>query len=295
MKILGRIIKWLILLLYFISLIYILLENVKYSDFFGIPYYTIPAIAVISILITGYNYIKIYLKVNVLEFEFTSIVNHTFRTPLTRIMWSLKEIKDTETTKETLLYTQNIENAASRILNIVDILVGLQEVDNRASYFFKPLSIREIMESSISKYREVINEKKFNFKISTFTDIPLLTADLKKMTFVFDVIMENALYYTPQGGNITVGAKRERDKIIFYAADSGIGLTFRDRMRIFSRFFRSERARHTYTDGMGLGLYLAKQIVKKHGGKMYAKSKGINKGTTVFVELPIKNSNGQIK
>ena len=295
MKMLSRIIKWFVLLLYFISLIYILLNNDYYSEYFSIPYYIIPGISVISIILTGYSYIKIYLKVNILEAEFTSIVNHTFRTPLTRIMWALKELKESQYDKETLLYLQNIENSSSRILNIVDVLVGMQEVDNRASYFFKPLSIREIMETSISKYREVINEKKFNFKISTFTDIPLLTADLKKMSFVFDVIMENALYYTPQGGNITVGAIKKHNKIIFYATDSGIGLTFRDRMRIFSKFFRSERARHIYTDGMGLGLYLAKKIVEKHGGNIKAKSKGQDKGTTILVELPIKHSNGQIK
>jgi signal transduction histidine kinase len=162
----------------------------------------------------------------------------------------------------------------------------MKDVGNKSTYFFKPTSLRVIVEGSISKYRKVIEEKKFNFRIGTFNDIPLLTADLKKLSFVFDVIVENALYYTPAGGSITLDAKLENNKVTFYAVDSGIGLSFMERMRIFSRFYRADRARLMYTDGMGLGLYLAKKIVKSHGGKIYAKSRGINKGATFFVELP---------
>jgi signal transduction histidine kinase len=253
----------------------------------------IPFIAFISVIKVGIVFIKLYLQVNIIEFEFTSIVNHTFRTPLTKIVWALKELKESEINKEKLLYLQNIDNSAQRILNIVDILVGMQDVDNKSSYFFKPVSVRQIIEESISKYRSIIDEKKFNFKIALFTDIPPLTADLKKMAFVFDSLMENALWYTPQGGDITIGCEKQKDRVIFYYKDSGIGITWRER-RIFSKFYRSIIARKMNTDGMGLSLYLSKIIVEKHGGRMYRKSKGRNKGTTFYIELPMDTKSGQI-
>ncbi len=295
MKKAWRIVKWFFLLLYFLSLIYILLNNEYYYEYFRIPWFLIPAITVISIIMAGISYIKIYLKVNIIEYEFMSIVNHTFRTPLTRIVWALKEMRENELDKQKLLYIQNVDNSANRILNIVDILVGMQDVDNKASYFWSPISIRKVIEGSISKYRAIIDQKKFNFKISLFTEIPPLTADLKKMSFVFDAIMENALWYTPDGGNITLGCINKPKKVIFYAEDSGIGMDARDKRRIFTRFYRGDIARKMNTDGMGLSMYLAKKIIEKHGGKIYVKSKGLGKGSKFFIELPISRKSGEIK
>ncbi len=295
MKIFRRIAKWLVMIVYFLCLTIILLDNNHYAHFWNIPVWIVPTVAALSIICAGYSYIMMYLKVNVLEFEFTSIVNHTFRTPLTKIIWALKELKPIETDNQKQLYLQNIENSADRILDIVDILVGIQDVNNRASYFFKPTSVRQILEKSITKYREIIDQKKFNFKIELFTDIPPLTTDLRKMSFVFDAIMENALHYTPEGGNITIGTIPGDKKVTIFAKDDGIGMSFRDRRRIFSKFYRSSSARVMNTDGMGLSLYLAKKILEKHDGKIYVKTNPHKKGVTFFVELPVDKSNHQLK
>lgn len=288
MKTFGRILKFIFIFLYFIALVYLLIFNSYFSEFYGVSLWTIPLLAVLSILLASYNFIKIYIKVNVIEAEFTSIVNHTFRTPLTKIMWALTELKSPQTEQNKVLGLQTIENSASRVLSIVDMIAGMQDVGNKSTYFFTAISIREIIEKSISKYRGTIGEKKLNLQIGTFNDIPLLTADLKKLSFVFDCAMENAIYYTQNGGNIMVGAIQEHNKIVFYVADNGIGLTMFEKFRLFSKFFRGERARKLYTDGMGLSLYLARKIMISHNGKVYAKSSGINKGTTLLIELPLK-------
>lgn len=287
MKNFGRVIRWASMFLYFAIIFYLLTFNEYYSNLFNISIWIIPCLGFISLVIALINYMKIDRNVNVIETEFTSIVNHTFRTPLTKIMWALTDMKNPESSKNTPFNIQTIENSASRVLDIVDLIAGMQDVGNKSTYFFKAISIREVIETSIAKYRKIISEKKFNFQIGTFNDIPLLTGDLKKISFVFDVIMENALSYTDAGGSILVGATRQGNKIIFYIADNGIGLSYIDKMRIFSRFFRSDRARKMYTDGMGLSLYLSKKIIERHQGKIYAKSNGVNKGSTFFVELPL--------
>jgi len=291
MKNFGNICIGILLYAYSIVLIYLLIYNNHYSNYFSISFWTIPGLAILTITIVGIKYINMYRKAIEIETKFTSIVNHTFRTPLTKITWALKELKDTEYNQERLAYLQEAENSTNKVLNIVDIFVGMRSIDNRSSYFFKHVSIREIIEASIAKYRQTINDKKFNFNIDTFAEIPPLTADLKKMSFVFDVVMENALYYTPAGGSIMVGAINGKNKIVFYVADNGIGLSGADKRNLFSKFYRGGRAKAMYTDGMGLGLYLAKTIVSKHGGELYAKSLGVDKGTTFFVELPTKYDN----
>jgi signal transduction histidine kinase len=80
---------------------------------------------------------------------------------------------------------------------------------------------------------------------------------------------------------------KENNKLLFYITDTGMGLSFYDKYRIFARFYRSPRAVLAYPDGLGLRLYLSRQIIKLHGGKIYAKSKGKNKGSAFFIELPL--------
>jgi len=235
-----------------------------------------------------YKYIKLYFKAKKIEYEFTSIVNHTFRTPLTRIMWISKELEKDMSGNERLLHLQNLNNANTKLLEIVDLIAGIKDINNTNGYFFEATSIRDIVEKSIAKYREEINKKNIIFQVSSFKDIPLLTVDLKKITFVIDTILENAIIYTPKDGKVLIDCTSSPKKLTLFISDTGIGLSLKDRLRIFSRFYRSKRATLAYPDGTGLRLYLAKQIVARHGGSIFVKSKGINKGTTFFLCLPFK-------
>jgi len=235
-----------------------------------------------------YKYIRLHFKTKKIEYEFTSIVNHAFRTPLTRIMWISKELEKDLPTNERLLQLQNLNNANMKLLEIVDLIVGIKDIKNTTGYFFEATSLRDIVEKSITKYREEINKKNITFQVSAFKDIPLLTADLKKITFVIDTMIENAIIYTPQDGKVLMDCIANSQKLTLFISDTGMGLSMGEKMRIFSRFYRSKRAILAYPDGMGLRLYLSKQIVARHGGSIYAKSKGINKGTTFFLSLPFK-------
>ena len=244
----------------------------------------------ISTICLLYSYIKLHIKANKAEYEFTSIVNHTFRTPLTRINWISKELEQREMSQdEKLLYIQNLNNATEKLLEIVDLIAGTKDVKNTTGYVFIATSLRDIVEKSIVKYREEINKKNITFQVSAFKDIPMLTLDLKKIGFVFDALLENAVFYTPKDGKILMDCIVQKNKLLFYITDTGMGLTFYDKRRIFSKFFRSKKAVLAYPDGTGLRLYLSKQIVELHGGKIYAKSEGENKGSAFFIELPINN------
>jgi len=281
-----QIAKGLVYMLCLLGVFYLTLNNSSIVSTYSIPIYLIPALAILIILYIGYRFINLYLNVGRLEHEFTSIVNHTFRTPITSIIWFTKELEKDLPDKERLLYLQNINNMTNKILGIVDIFAGIKNVNDISGYFFEATSLREIVEKSILKYREEINKKNLSFQVSTFKDIPLLTVDLKKITFVVDTLIDNAILYTPKDGKILVDCIAKEDMLTLYISDTGIGLSFRDRMRIFSRFYRSREATLINNEGMGLRLYLSKQIILRHSGKIYAKSKGEKQGTTFFVELP---------
>lgn len=289
MKKILKIIYSILLVVYIITLSLFILKNNNIINIFNINTKTINIIVVINLIYLTYTYLSLKFKYHNTEYEFTSIINHTFRTPLTSILWTIKEMKKDISINEKLLYLQNMNNSAQKIIDIVDIFAGIKDINNRSGYVFKATSIRDIAEKSIEKYRSEINKKDIKFQISSFKDIPLLTVDLNKISFVIDTLIENAIFYTPNNGRILIDSIIGKNIIIIYISDTGIGLSIFDKLKIFSKFYRSKKSRLMNPDGLGLKLYLAKMIVKRHSGKIYARSNGKNKGSTFFVELPIKN------
>jgi signal transduction histidine kinase len=183
-------------------------------------------------------------------------------------------------------YIQNITNSTEKILNIIDTLVGIKDIKNISSYYFEATSIREIIEKSIEKYKNELNSKNITFKVSSFQNIPLLSVDLKKISFVINSVIENSIKYTNKDGKIFIDCISDENKLTFFLSDNGIGLTIVDKIRIFSKFYRNKRALLMNTDGVGLSLYISRKIIKRHSGEIYAKSKGKNKGSTFFIEIP---------
>lgn len=281
-----KFLKILLLVSYIIMIFLLMFKNKNIILYYNIPTWVIPTIFFISILYICYKYIKLKIKEDRLENEIISIINHTFRTPLTSIAWHLKELEKNLPQNEKLLYLQNINNGVSKILNTIDVLVGIKNIKNTSGYYFEAISIREIIESSIKKYRDKINKKNISFDIASLKDIPLLTVDLKKISFVFDTVIENAIFYTKNNGKIIIDCISESNKLTLFISDTGIGLSFIDKIMIFSKFYRNKKAKLLNTDGTGLRLYLSKQIIKRHRGKIYARSNGLDEGATFFIELP---------
>lgn len=281
-----RLIKILLTILYIILIFLLMFKNEQITSSYNLPAWIIPGIFFISILYICYKYIILTIREDRLEKEIISIVNHTFRTPLTNIIWDTKELEKNLPQNEKFLYLQKMNNSANKILNVVDILVGIKNVKDISGYFFEAISIREIVEKSIKKYRDRINKKNIIFQVSIFKDIPLLTIDLMKISFIIDTIIENAISYTKKDGRILIDCISNSKKLILFISDTGIGLGYKDKIMIFSKFYRNKKAKLMNTDGMGLRLYLSKQIIKRHGGKIYAKSNGLDEGTTFFIELP---------
>ncbi len=286
MKEIWQIIKIGLLTLYIAGVFLLIFKNDFLVEIYNLPNWLIPLLCILSVFYFWFKYLSFYLNISKLENEFISIANHTFRTPLTGILWATKELDKDISQKERAIYIENISKSTNRIVEVVDILVGIKTINNIATYNFQALSIRTIVENSIIKYKNEIIKRGLNFQVSTFKDVPLLTNDLKKISFVFDTIIENAIFYTPKNGKILIDFISNHEKITIFISDNGIGLTFIEKIRIFSIFYRSKRALLLNPNSMGLRLYLSKQIIARHKGKIYAKSNGENKGATFFIELP---------
>jgi len=117
--------------------------------------------------------------------------------------------------------------------------------------------------------------------------LPKISVDREKIRQVIMNVVDNAIRYTEKGG-VTVQIKNQKSKIKIIVKDTGAGLTKYELSKMFESFSRGAAGTRLYTEGVGLGLYVAKRFVEMHHGKIWAESKGKGKGSTFYIELPIK-------
>ena len=110
--------------------------------------------------------------------------------------------------------------------------------------------------------------------------------DKEKIVTITQTLLENAIAYTPKGGSIKVAAEEKGGSFLLHVTDTGIGIAEKDRPRVFSQFFRGEKARRFKPIGFGIGLFLVKIFLKAHNGEIWFTSRE-GKGTTFSFRLPI--------
>ena len=243
----------------------------------------VSAILVVTVSIIVWRYLK---ESDILKYEFISTVMHTFRTPLTHIKWSTETLLETDLKPEQRSELEYIRNANTKLVELVNLLV-LSSREERGAYIYKLKreNISMIMEKTLDLFAGQIKRKKLNVVRDIEKDIFVL-CDITRISFVAHVIIENAVHYTPNGGTLTASVHKQEEGVRCSVTDTGVGMTKEDAARVFLKFYRGEQARHIDTEGMGIGLFLAKEIVQKHNGKMEADSKGLNQGSSFSFVLP---------
>jgi signal transduction histidine kinase len=118
-------------------------------------------------------------------------------------------------------------------------------------------------------------------------DLPQAWADPERIIQVLLNLLGNALQYTPSGGQVTVRAQREGREVIIEVQDTGIGIAAEHLPQIFERFYRVDKSRSRTGGGSGIGLTIARHLVEAHGGRIWAESPGLGKGSTFTFTLPL--------
>lgn len=249
---------------------------------------TISIISALLILLIIFSFIFREIQNNKIEDEFITIITHKFKTPLTGIRWTIDMLQKNLTLLEKKDLLLEMQKANERLMEIVDLLVGFANFDKRLDYNHVDTSLHEVVETSFTKYSAMAKSKNIKVAVDSDKDLPLVIVDRVKMQFVVDMLIDNAIKYTPAGGSVTVTLEAKKGEVLMKVKDTGIGMGFFDSRKIFGHFFRSKEAKRMDADGLGLGLYTAKKIVKHHQGKLWGTSKGLHKGSTFYLCLPAK-------
>lgn len=259
-----------------------------------IPLWVMPLLSsliAVSIGIFIWNKIR---EVDILKYEFINIIMHKFRTPLTAVKWSLDTLEENKAidssgySEQERNAIETIRTANVHLITLTNTVAGLTFLENRDyQYNLEKTDLTEIVENINLDLLSKIKKKSLNVTHIYDKDFPEVKLDKEKIKFAFQTIMENAINYTAKEGNVDISLKRNMKYIYFIVKDSGIGISREDLPHIFSKFFRGKGARTADTEGMGIGLHLTKDIIRRHGGKILAESDGYNKGTTITIQLPI--------
>jgi signal transduction histidine kinase len=230
-------------------------------------------------------------EVDNVKSEFVSVAAHQLRTPLTGIKWSYTALLEKDTGPINSVQKEIIEKGLETIdyaISVINDLLNTARLEEgKTDFNFTVQPIGPVIQEILNQHKAVIAEK----KISMVVDVPLSSSfsfkfDKERLAIVFDNILSNAVKYTPPGGKISLKSFRREKDIQFKITDTGIGIPKKDIDKIFSKFYRSKNAVGFETSGSGLGLYVAKTIIKKHGGTITLESEE-NQGTTFTIALPI--------
>ena len=229
--------------------------------------------------------------------EFVSLAAHQLRTPLAAIKWSLKMVLDGDLGKITSDQKDVLNKAYQsneRMIRLINDLLNVTRIEEGRYIFRKlPVHLEKIVDSVIEDVKEEIERKKILFSFERpAKPLPKIRIDPEKIRLVIQNLIENAVKYTPEKGKITVVLEMVEFKnppskeIIFSVKDTGVGIPQQEQDKIFSKFFRGSNVVRMDTEGTGLGLFISKNIIEAHGGKIWFESEE-GRGTIFYFTLPI--------
>ncbi len=222
--------------------------------------------------------------------DFISIVSHQLRTPATEVKWGLEalagEMKRLRRRGRELEYFEKVEKSADRMVRLIDSLVRLMSVDGQdrrqvATPYEPDLLVRRVADELAKRF----GQKHINLTLILGSPGVIDTMDTDSLELIVENLIENAYEYTPEGGTVTITTAEVGGGFACSVSDTGIGIPEEKRAALFLKFQRSEAAARMNESGMGLGLYLVKSIVERHGGTVTFDSVE-GKGSTFRFTLP---------
>ena len=222
--------------------------------------------------------------------EFITIASHQLRSPLTDINWALDTLlKDETLHEEERSIVKRALEAGIQLLSVTEDLLAIAKIEEgRFGYTYEPANLVEAVENVVASFltrtRELGMKLYFDKPEGT---LPPVMIDEKKMAIVLQNLLDNALRYNVPGGEVSVKIEALEGEPFLKVSvkDTGIGFSEDDGKNIFTKFFRGANAVKMATEGSGLGLYVTKNIIQAHGGKIWFQSES-NRGSTFFFTLP---------
>ncbi|HBL52006.1 MAG: hypothetical protein A3D24_04595 [Candidatus Blackburnbacteria bacterium RIFCSPHIGHO2_02_FULL_39_13] len=218
---------------------------------------------------------------------FISMAAHEFRTPLTTITVYLQLLKrKVEQMGDPALvrWSDELTSEAVRLNILINELLVINRIKTgELQYFLKVCSLKDIIDRAIINFSSTYQGRLLNYKDCVLEDRALVVGDFDKLLQVFTNVFENAAKYSSPETDVVVELDLQKNYFVVQVKDRGRGIPKENLARVFEEFYKGSKDPHE--EGMGLGLYLSKNIVTKHRGTIDIRSR-VGRGTVVYIRLP---------
>jgi signal transduction histidine kinase len=222
-----------------------------------------------------------------LKTNFLALASHELRTPLGVIIGYAALLQE-ESQGELSDHAHQVVNAAMQMRSLVDAMTNLNMLRSN-EMILHPLifPVQNAMNTAYAEIKPLADAKGQKVTVDLPDEPVPVSGDSEKLTAAFVGLLNNAVRFTPAGGKISLGASVQDDQVLGWVQDTGIGLQSAELKKIFQEFYQVAPHTTRKTGGLGIGLNIVKGLIEAHGGKIWAESAGLNKGTCMKVMLPL--------
>ena len=229
-------------------------------------------------------------RLEIMKDHFISAATHELRTPLVSIKGYADFIlaENPDSSIDTIRpFVEVMKRNADRLLELTNDLLDAQRMESgRIQLKLQQLDIRSLVRECVQEVQPLLNQKRHHLHMEIPSEVSNIRGDPLRLSQILWNVMNNAIKFTPDGGDVTVSMEEKPTRIRICVRDTGIGIDKKDLDRVFEPFATIEKP--TYFKGTGLGLSLTKRLVEAHGGTITVTSPGKWQGTTITLEL-LKN------
>lgn len=227
--------------------------------------------------------------------DFLSIASHHLRDPLTAIRGYASMLTEGSFGELSVALREAVEkilDSSERLITMISDFMDISRIESGdMNYKFVDVDMKKLVLDLAEEMKFNAERAHLGFSVAIGKDLLkdesfVTVGDAGKLRQVVSNIIDNSIKYTPQGElSLLLSKSPDRKKILFSVSDTGIGMNASTLEKIFRKFSRADGVSKVYTEGTGLGLYVAKEIIKKHEGRIWAESKGEGMGSQFYVEL----------
>jgi signal transduction histidine kinase len=216
--------------------------------------------------------------------EFIGIASHELKTPLTSIKAYLQVLDTIENKEPNKQYVKKALDSVNRLQQLIYDLLDVSKIQSGQLHLtITEFDIDTLIDESIAAFRIVAGDHAITRKGSKINE--MMAADRQRIEQVLTNLLSNATKYSPDAKEVIVYTEKKKQELFVTVRDFGIGIPKEEQNKVFERFYRTKR-NSILVSGFGLGLYICRDIIKRHNGKIWVESE--EKGTSFHFSLPLK-------
>lgn len=230
------------------------------------------------------------------QYEFVRVVTHDLRSPLTSMHGFASMLEGGtagELNEKQLHYISKVVAGTTQLASLIENIADAGRFDPETGFYEMermPIDPNDIVRKVTSNYILPTEKSELKLRVSTSDQVPIINADSNMIERATMNLVDNAIKYTPNGGDIVVGARVEHGRLVIFVQDTGYGISQENLKKLFQRHVRLRRPEHKLVKGSGLGLFIVRSVALRHGGDAFVQSVE-GQGSTFGISLPLGGEN----